>query len=125
MGMFDEWNPAPKVKHKRFKPTRKQQGKFSQETIQAIYIRDNGKCVCCGSAKDLEGIPHHIQYRSQGGKGEKRNGCIICRPCHRWVHDGDPGPNGEPSAEGRKWFEDWQKEKLDENGDLKDAEIHF
>lgn len=122
MGKFDEWNPAPKPIYKRFKPTRKQRGEFSKETIQDIYIRDNGKCVCCKTSADLERKPHHIYYRSQLGEGSKRNGCVICRRCHRWVHDGDPGPNGEPSAEGRKWFEDWQKEKLDENGDLKHDE---
>lgn len=119
MGIFDEVRAIPKPNHKRSKPTRKERGKFSSETIQAIYIRDNGRCVKCGASHDLEGIPHHITYRSQGGKGEKRNGCIICRSCHRWVHDGQPGPNGELSKEGRYWFEMWRDENLDENGDMK------
>ncbi|WP_423241682.1 HNH endonuclease [Priestia megaterium] len=121
--MFDEVRSVSKPQHKRNKPKGKQRGKFSQETIRAIYSRDNGRCVKCGTSRNLETIPHHITYRSQLGKGEKRNGCVICIPCHRWVHDGQLGPNGEPSAEGRYWFEHWRDENLDENGDMRNDTI--
>ncbi len=111
------FHPAPKVTHKRFKPTRKQRGEFSKETIAAIELRDGKKCVKCGSS-NLDCKPHHITYRSQLGEGSKRNGCCICLSCHEWVHNGQKGPNGEPSKEGRYWFEMWRDENLDENGDM-------
>jgi 5-methylcytosine-specific restriction endonuclease McrA len=31
---------------------------------------------------------HHIRYRSQGGHDEEQNLALLCRHCHRDVHEG-------------------------------------
>lgn len=121
MGMFDEVRAVSKksqTEHKRNKPKAKARGEFSQKTINDIHTRDGKRCVCCRSYK-IEPIPHHIIFRSSLGKGTKDNGATICPLCHLWAHGRSKGPNGEPTKEGRKWFENWRDENLDENGDLK------
>ncbi|UYL93884.1 HNH endonuclease [Geobacillus phage vB_GthS_PK2.1] len=117
VGIFDEANAVPKPNHKRRTPKRKSRGEFSQETIRAIWERDGYRCVKCGSYH-LEKVPHHVIYKSQGGRGTKRNGATVCRGCHDWAHGLKPGPFGEPPEQGRKWFEEWVETHLDENGDL-------
>lgn len=115
--MMFEFTPAPKPQHNRRTKKRKERGLFSQATKQAIFERDEWQCVSCRSYQ-LESVPHHIVFKSQGGEGTKRNGCAVCRSCHDWAHGKAKGPNGEPHAEGRKWFEKWRDEHLDENGEL-------
>ncbi|AKQ07467.1 HNH endonuclease [Bacillus phage Pavlov] len=105
------FNPVAKPNYKRSKPTAKERGKFSSETILNIHIRDNGKCVCCGSGR-VEAVPHHVIFRSQGGTGTEDNGVLVCSPCHLWAHGRADGPNGEPFNEGRKWFENYREENL-------------
>jgi hypothetical protein len=121
MGMFDDWNPVTKesqLAKNRIKPKAKQRGEFSQKTIKEIRKRDNERCVCCGRSNMIESVPHHIIFKSHGGPGTKRNGATVCRFCHDWAHGKRPGPRGELSKEGRYWFEMWQEERLDQNGDL-------
>lgn len=120
MGMFDDWRPVTKesqTKHNRRTPKRKQRGEFSQKTIKEIRERDDDRCIKCFTRSMIESVPHHIHYKSEGGEGIKRNGCIVCRDCHDWAHHKKDGPNGEPSAEGREWFRTWKEKNLDENGD--------
>ena len=51
------------------------------EVKKAVYIRDNGFCVLCGSPY---GDPvAHVVRRSQGGKGIERNIVTLCPACHR------------------------------------------
>lgn len=104
----------------RIKPKGKQRGEFSEKTIQAIFERDNHRCVCCGRSNNLEGKPHHIIFKSACGTGDKRNGATVCLDCHKWAHGRMKGPRGEFSKEGRYWFEMWQEEKLDQEGNYKD-----
>jgi 5-methylcytosine-specific restriction endonuclease McrA len=113
---FNPVSKASQTTKTRIKQKAKQRGEFSQKTIDAILARDEHKCVKCGSG-DLDIKPHHITYRSQGGAGSKWNGATICKRCHEWVHNGQKGSNGEPSREGRYWFEAWRDTKLDDNGD--------
>ncbi|BAM46325.1 hypothetical protein AXY_01930 [Amphibacillus xylanus NBRC 15112] len=91
---------------------------FSMAVKLAIFERDRYRCVKCGSHL-IDSVPHHITYKSQGGQGTKRNGATTCRRCHDWAHHKCQGPYGEPSSEGRKWFEDWRDRMLDEAGNLK------
>jgi 5-methylcytosine-specific restriction endonuclease McrA len=119
MGIYDEWNPVPKPSHNRRTPKKKARGEFGQKTIQDIFERDGHKCVKCHRTTNLESVPHHVQYKSQGGLGIKRNGVTICRSCHDWAHGKTRGPHGELAREGRYWFEMWVDAHLDENGDRK------
>jgi 5-methylcytosine-specific restriction endonuclease McrA len=119
MGMYDEWTPAPKPSHNRRTPKKKTRGEFDKKTIDAILERDGHKCVKCHRSNMIESVPHHIIFKSQNGKGEKRNGVTICRYCHDWAHGKRPGPHGELTSEGREWFEMWRDHNLDEHGDMK------
>ncbi|MEN2765747.1 HNH endonuclease [Ornithinibacillus xuwenensis] len=98
------------------KRTKKKSKNFTEKTKRDIFERDNWQCVKCGSHL-IESVPHHIIYKSAGGTGEKRNGVTVCRNCHDWAHHKKDSKFGEPSREGRKWFEKWRDENLDENGD--------
>ena len=86
--------------------------RFPDKVAESIFERDGRRCVKCGSQANLERHPHHIIFRSQGGKGIKRNGATVCIYCHRSVHQ------GHETEKNRKWFVDWRDRCLDENGDL-------
>lgn len=108
---FSPYSKAQQLKHSRKTPKRAIRGKFSPKTIQAIGERDGWLCVKCKSPY-IESVPHHVIFKSQGGLGTIDNGVTICRPCHDWAHGKRKGPYGEPTAEGRKWFEDYRKKYL-------------
>jgi hypothetical protein len=97
------YNPTPKPSHKRRTPKRVNRGKFSAETIKHIFERDEWRCVRCGASRDLESVPHHIRFKSQGGLGTKDNGATVCRSCHRLAHK-------ERAV--REWFEDYRVKVL-------------
>jgi 5-methylcytosine-specific restriction endonuclease McrA len=50
----------------------------------AVYEIDNGVCQLCGSPQ--VDYPHHIIYKSHGGKNDRRNMILLCRRCHTKVH---------------------------------------
>jgi 5-methylcytosine-specific restriction endonuclease McrA len=90
---------------KRLKPKSKN---FTAAVKIEIFERDDYKCVKCNTESNIESVPHHIIFKSQGGYGTKENGCTVCRNCHDWAHGKRLGPNGEPTYKGRKWFEDYR-----------------
>ena len=82
-----------------------------EKTVKEIFERDRGRCVRCGSYRNLESIPHHVIFRSSLGKGTKVNGVTICRDCHDWAH--------ESKKQNNIWFVEWVEEYLDEDGEYK------
>lgn len=59
---------------------------ISPAVKKAVYIRDRGRCVLCGSPY---GDPvAHVVRRSQGGKGIERNIVTLCPACHRAYDEG-------------------------------------
>lgn len=96
------YNPAQKPQFNRRTPKRANRGKFSEKTIKAIGERDGWRCVRCGSAY-IESVPHHVVYKSQGGKGTVDNGVTICRPCHDLAHS---------KRDVREWFEQYIESKI-------------
>lgn len=103
---------SKQLQHTRRTPKRVNRGKFSEQTKNHIFERDGFKCVCCRRSTNLESVPHHIIFKSQGGRGERDNGVTVCRPCHDWAHGKAYGPNGEEKKDGRKWFEDYRERVL-------------
>ena len=54
---------------------------ISSRVKRAVYIRDGGRCVLCGSPY---GDPvAHVVRRSQGGMGIEQNIVTLCPDCHR------------------------------------------
>jgi hypothetical protein len=103
--------PFAKPSHKRLKPTRKNFNTFSTQTIKEIFERDHWRCVRCGTASNLESVPHHVEYRSAMGGGSKRNGITVCRYCHDWFHASKKKHN--------IWAVQWVEEHLNEEGNYK------
>lgn len=52
---------------------------------QAVFFRDDWMCRACGNRRTLD--PHHVIYRSHGGKDELNNLLILCRRCHDDEHE--------------------------------------
>ncbi|HIM55276.1 MAG TPA: HNH endonuclease [Candidatus Latescibacteria bacterium] len=46
-----------------------------------VFIRDNHRCVKCGSRKDLE--LHHIIPHAMGGSSRLENLQLLCQRCNR------------------------------------------
>lgn len=53
------------------------------EIRQAVFTRDDHKCVVCGSAKNLR--PHHLTYQNVGHE-DLRDLITLCDSCHAIYH---------------------------------------
>jgi hypothetical protein len=58
---------------------------ISQKVRDAVWRRDEGKCVQCGSNENLE-FDHIIPF-SKGGSNTKRNIQLLCESCNRKKSD--------------------------------------
>jgi hypothetical protein len=65
---------------------------------KAILIRD-AVCIKCGDSATWSDC-HHIEHWQNGGPTTLENGCLLCRTCHRAVHNTDwdviMGTDGHP-----------------------------
>ena len=50
-------------------------------TRKLVFIRDKGRCVKCGSKKNLE--IHHIIPHAKGGSSRLENLQLLCQRCNR------------------------------------------
>ncbi len=60
---------------------------LNPKIAKQVYVRDGWKCRHCKWTAGLH--PHHIIFKSQGGKDELSNLITLCFACHRGVHDGN------------------------------------
>lgn len=51
-----------------------------------VFSRDNWRCRACGRADTLD--PHHVVFKSAGGRDIPSNLLTMCRHCHDSVHGG-------------------------------------
>lgn len=73
---------------------RSQWSEFDKDERKYIKKRDKERCVICGASGALQ-IMHIFVNRANGGKGERRNGCLGCVQCHRVMDN----PIGEAQCE--------------------------
>lgn len=74
---------------KSYKPIKKVSNKrvtVAKQVYECTYNRDGGKCVLCGSKRQLQ--LHHILYRSERKNliNEPSNCVLLCFKCHELVH---------------------------------------
>ena len=62
----------------------------SKEERKLILLRDNNRCIVCGSKKPLT-MAHIFLSRSQGGKGSRKNIVSLCTNCHYYTLDNPLG----------------------------------
>lgn len=55
-----------------------------QDVKVAVAVRDQGKCVKCGSKRNLQ--YHHVKSFAKGGKHTRGNLQLLCNRCHRQLH---------------------------------------
>lgn len=58
---------------------------MKKEIKMEVLERDGYSCQFCYTHRNLDS-PHHILYRSRGGKDESDNLITLCRKCHDFVH---------------------------------------
>ena len=55
-----------------------------KELQQKVLERDGHRCVCCH--RHTTAAPHHIIYKSSGGKDTADNLATVCMDCHERIH---------------------------------------
>ena len=60
--------------------------KIPKKTLQALKERADGRCEYCGGIPGVDS--HHIKSRARGGTHDIENLILLCRACHRRVHNG-------------------------------------
>ena len=65
---------------------RKRNMALPTELSTACFKRDGYRCRHCGDSNGIH--PHHVVYRSHGGKDALNNLLTLCWQCHRATHDG-------------------------------------
>ncbi|ORM36698.1 DUF222 domain-containing protein [Williamsia sp. 1135] len=73
---------------------------FTGAVRKAIIIRDQC-CVKCGGSASWSDC-HHIIYWSDGGTTTLGNGCLLCRTCHRAIHN--TGWEISMGSDGHPWL---------------------
>jgi hypothetical protein len=71
---------AARAKEARESSTRRRVN-LTNAVMSAVWSRDQGKCVACGSKEDLE-FDHVIPF-SKGGSSEAANLRLLCLKCNR------------------------------------------
>ncbi|MDK8182078.1 hypothetical protein [Paenibacillus sp. UMB4589-SE434] len=107
------FNPQPKTKTRRFKPTTKMRGRISPEVYQAAYERSGGCCERCGKAGSPEyGTLQcaHLVRRWKLDETTVNDVAMLCGPsvntgtCHNWI---------DYTREGRLWAQNYRKQLYD------------
>jgi 5-methylcytosine-specific restriction endonuclease McrA len=63
-----------------------QRARIPEEVRVAVWVRDEGRCVRCGSEDDLQF--DHVIPVSRGGGNSEENVQVLCGDCNRLKGDG-------------------------------------
>ena len=85
---------------------------ISQKVKEAVWERDNHRCIICRSNKAMPNS--HFIRRSQGGLGIEENIVTMCGRCHSMYDQYIDRENMETYIENylRSHYPDWDREKL-------------
>jgi|GEM_PF-6955903 len=79
------FNPPSKPKIPQYERIQTDESRYIPPEVKlAVWIRDGGRCVLCGSKQHLE-WDHDIPY-SKGGSNTENNIRILCKKCNRRKH---------------------------------------
>ena len=62
----------------------KAEAQTKRQVAHAVKVRDQYRCRCCGTARQVD--VHHLRFRSAGGGDVLENLLCLCRVCHAEVH---------------------------------------
>ena len=82
---FKEYTKIRNKKHNRTKKT-----DIRVDVKKAVWIRDNYRCIFCGTLVPISCANAHYIPRSAGGLGIEKNIVTACNKCH---HEQDNGLN--------------------------------
>lgn len=105
-----EYNPVPKPKSRRLKPTTKQRGRISPEVYAGAMERSGGRCERCGNGGYLEAAHLLRRWKIEGGT-TVNDIAMLCGPavntgtCHNFI---------DYTQEGREWAEQYRQQLYDE-----------
>lgn len=104
-----QYKKQKKKKHQRTKQTDIQKG-----VKEAVWERDNHKCIFCHREVSLFYANAHFIPRSQGGLGIEENIFTACDECHGEQENGLNTEYYEKEAEKylRSKYENWNKDNL-------------
>lgn len=73
-------SPKKVLKTNVTKKSKKRTEQVKEETYNAVYERDKGRCVMCGSNEMIQ--LHHISGRGKDKTNNIDNCVMLCRNCH-------------------------------------------
>lgn len=110
--------PLPSILQRKEK--RQAKAANRTEVYRAAYKRDGYRCRACNDRvvpnsphEFNRAHPHHLRFRSKGGKDSLANIMTACALCHRFIHAyrmsvaGDANGKLTFSAEGRTPWVSW------------------
>lgn len=91
-----------------------------------IWVMDGGRCRNCGTAVPFDPArpPHHIKYRSQGGKDTPENLITLCLLDDYCVHNGARVDSEDNEWRPGRWIMWTMLNKLVDKPDYRWGEVH-
>lgn len=105
---------------RRIKSKKAMATSITDNVRKAVFLRDKGKCVLCGSETSVKSNAHFIP-RSQGGMGIEENIITLCdefskNQCHYKFDNGPKEEREEKREKIRAYlkskYPNWDEEKL-------------
>lgn len=89
-----DFNPAPKPRHNRGKPSRCQLSELSPKEVKRLRERSGGVCERCDRSR-THGKAHLERRWNSTAPPTAEDAVDLCTPCHEWA---------DRTPEGRAWL---------------------